>query len=101
MVEEVMVVLIILPIGLMSRKWTCASKKIKTKKEMQLIESSTAEAVQTITGHLGHADNSADAEVNEVQTASLVAGSFTLRLRELARARDLVGVEQLAREMRA
>merc|ERR1719412_552560 len=95
-----MVVLIILPIGLMSRKRTGASQKIKTKKEIHALKGFTAQTTQSSTGQLAQAEKNGDADSNEIQNASLLAGSFTLRLRELARARDLVGVEQLAKEMR-
>merc|ERR1719223_766178 len=41
-----------------------------------------------------------DADAGEITDASVAADVSTMRLCELARARDLVGVEQLAKEMR-
>jgi len=102
MVEEVMVVLIIVPIGLMSRKWGVAPKKAGAKKEISSIANFAKDA-PTKPGHpskLAQADNDGEGDASEMHHASSVAGSFTLRLREFARARDLVGLEQLAKEMR-
>merc|ERR1719264_1429618 len=93
-VEEVMVVLILLAIGVLGRKWRpVTSKKMDTKKEIHLPK--TLQPRRT-----GQASKLAPADDNFCGEATDAGDSFTLRLRELARARDLAGVEQLAKEMR-
>jgi len=99
MVEKAMVLLILF----LTKKMHDAFNKDAAKKETHLPKSRTAQTPQCHTGEASRptqADNGKAADLDDIHNASSVAGSFTRRLRELARAQDLEGVEQLAEEMR-
>merc|ERR1719499_1789305 len=97
MIEEMLVVVVLLLISVSSKKWSLTNKVV-TDKEIHSPKSCPTQTTQFFTSQASkgeRAESYGEADLFEIQHASSASGSYTLKLRELARARDLAGVEQL------